>query len=141
MNIEELRIGSIVVEKVNNKIIRLCSISDDGHVTYKNEHKISIQLKQDDIEPLFLSDDILKQIIKQGVIQKAVRKKGLYNFPNKLSTFFLVYHQVDKNYFIGMTDTKLPEKYRRISRPFLEYHKLQNAYNTIYDSELKWLNI
>lgn len=51
-------------------------------------------------------------------------------------------HLIDKDqYLIGMLDTSLPEGYRRLTKPFYEYHKLQNGFKMIYDKELKLLLI
>ena len=141
MNIKELRIGSIVVDKKDNSVIRISTISNEGYILGDNSKKAVYKILIEDLEPLDLDPKVLDQIIEQGVLLKMPRKKYIYYFPDKSTTYFLVFDNKAQNYFIGMIDLNLPEKHRRLTRPFYEYHKLQNSFNVIYDAELKRLNV
>ncbi|WP_264524189.1 hypothetical protein [Flavobacterium sp. N502536] len=140
MKIEELRIGSIVVNSTTDKIIRVKGISDDGFITVRKDALSDENIDIENIIPLYINDPMLGQIVDHRVITKAPRKKNIYYFPNQTATFFLVKLK-ESNFVIGMIDVKLPEKYRRLTKSFSEYHKLQNAHKTIFDTELPWLNI
>ncbi|RKS98648.1 hypothetical protein [Flavobacterium sp. 123] len=140
VEIEELRIGSLVVDAINNEIIRVSGVSDNDYITIrKNGKEENIDIKN--IEPLYLVDTLINQLIKFSIIQKNPRQKNKYYFSGNTTTYFLV-HLIDKDqYLIGMLDTSLPEGYRRLTKPFYEYHKLQNGFKMIYDKELKLLLI
>ena len=78
----------------------------------------------------------------QHEILNAINGKDIFfYFPGRTRTYFLVYDKAEKNYYIGMADADEPENPRRVTRPFIEFHKLQNAYRTIYDQEMKNLNV
>jgi len=144
INIEELRIGSFVVDTTstsNKVIVKILSVSYEGYLIVKNSSKTPTKVLIESIEPLIITKDLLSQISDHGVLIKNPRKKNYYFFPNKSETYFLVYDKNEDNYFMGMIDLSLPEKHRRLTRPFYEYHKLQNAFKTVYDLELKELNI
>ncbi|MDR6526193.1 hypothetical protein J2787_001563 [Chryseobacterium rhizosphaerae] len=65
------------------------------------------------------------------------RKKEFVFFPGKNSTYALVYDRSDEGYYMGISSTdKISAYSSRISRPFYQYHKFQNAYyNTIMNLE------
>lgn len=55
VEIEELRIGSLVVDAINNEIIRVSGVSDNDYITIrKNGKEENIDIKN--IEPLYLVD-------------------------------------------------------------------------------------
>ncbi|GEM_PF-2376686 len=133
INITELRIGNYIVNTIKKKIIEIIGISNEGFIEYF-ENEIRKKIDITNLEPLYLSDDLIDQLVNIGILLKDFDSKDIYYFAHSTSTYFFVNNK--NEYFVGMIDTNLPEDYRRITRPFKEYHKLQNAYLAIYNKEL-----
>lgn len=135
INIEELRIGNCVINKKTKTIIEIKGLSDLNTVEFYNNGK-RLTLKNDDIEPIPLDDLLTNQLVDIGILSKDNSKKDEFFFPGNNSTYALVYDRNDDSYYMGLSATDKISAYSRISRPFYQYHKLQNAYYTVYNKEL-----
>ncbi|MCY1662757.1 hypothetical protein [Chryseobacterium sp. SL1] len=136
IKIEELRIGNCVINKKANKIIEITGLSDLNIVEFcKNGKRLT--LKNDEIEPIPLDEFLVNQLVDKGILSKDNSKKDEFFFPSNNSTYALVYDRNDESYYIGLSATDNISAYSRISRPFYQYHKLQNAYYTVYNKEIR----
>lgn len=134
INIEELRIGNCVINKKTKKIIEIIGLSDLNIVEFYNNGK-RLKLKNDEIEPIPLDDFLVNQLVDIGILNKD--NSDEFFFTGNKSTYALVYDRSDESYYIGLSTTDNISPYSRISRPFYQYHKLQNAYYTVYNKELR----
>jgi hypothetical protein len=132
----ELRIGNTVYIPETKTPIIVRGISEQGFIITKNEFNEYENVSLEQTEPLILTQNYIDKLLNHGIILN-IDNNNIFHFAGLTATYFLVYDEDEENFFIGMIDTELPEKYRRITRPFIEFHKLQNAYYTIYNKELK----
>jgi hypothetical protein len=139
MTVEELRIGNIVFDKRNQIPIIVAGISDEGHIITRDKNGLASQIEIINVGSIAMDSNLIQAIKNQGIVQQDYNRENIYLFPKQTSTYFLVYDSEEYQYFMGMIDVNLPEGYRRLTRPFYEYHKLQNAYKTTFDIELKRL--
>jgi len=129
----ELRVGNWIYSKVYNKPMQVSGVYNNGDIDItKDIDPIDRREESKNFEPLLLNDEVISILESRSLL---VREKNLFYFPGNRTTFFLVHLEDETNFLIGMIDTDLPEGYRRITRPFTEMHKLQNAYFMIYDKE------
>ncbi|WP_312391118.1 hypothetical protein [Chryseobacterium sp.] len=135
INIKELRIGNCVINKKTKKIIEIIGLSDLNTVEFYN-NGTRFSLKNDEIEPIPLDDHLANQLVNIGILSKDNSKKDEFYFSGNNSTYALVYDRSNESYYIGLSATDNISAYSRISRPFYQYHKLQNAYYTVYNKEL-----
>lgn len=139
ISIEELRIGNIVFNIKTSLPIRISGVSDEGYVLTRDENNSINQIQVVDINPIIMDSSLIQEIKNQGIVQQDIRNRHIFYFPGQTTTYFLVYDNDNDNFFMGMIDVKLPEGYRRLTRPFNEYHKFQNAFRTTLNIELKKL--
>lgn len=143
IDIQELRIGNLIYSKVNPKLkkyhaMRVTGLSTSGTLDTKNSKHSCNNVSINDIHPFPITTALIKGMIERGLLQVIPESKNIYYFPGKSQTYFLVYDKNDKKYYMGMVDVNLPKSNpRRVSKPFTEFHKLQNAYRVVYEEEMK----
>lgn len=141
IDLKELRIDNIVFNDKLNKQIEICGIIKDKHIlTIGNTIDEFDEFGGDDISPIILDQETINKLENNSIIQfHKTNKQGdhIYYFNGQTATYFLVYDNKSPSFFIGMIDVNLPEGYRRLTKPFYSLHRLQNAFYTIYDKELK----
>lgn len=142
IDIQELRIGSLIYSKTDPtkniySPMQVTAISDNGTLDTKNSKQNCSNVSVQDINPLPITNPVIKVMVAHNLIHIIPGRKNFYYFPGKSQTYFLVYDKNGKNFYMGMADADEPTKPRRVSRPFTEYHKLQNAYRMVFDQEMK----
>ncbi len=85
ININELRIGSIIFHDNRNKIVRVLGLSDDD-ISYKDNGVFKSD-KSDNFSPLRISG-VLDQLIQNSILIKRPRKKIFISFLPKRKHIF-----------------------------------------------------
>lgn len=136
INVEQLRIGNFIISKPLNKIIEVTGISNQNYIEYEDRgNRLKVSAK--DVFPIDLKDDIIKQLVNAEIIFADHGRKDVFFFPGKTTTYGLVYDSEKEEYYIGLSANDGNKEYMRLTRTFFEYHKLQNAYYVVYDTEIK----
>ena len=134
IEVQELRIGNVVSSDKLEKTVKVCGTSQEGFILVDNDSGTLEKIDKDQISPLDLNENTIQLLQRKSIITES---GNLYYFNGLRTTYFLVYDDQEANFFMGMIDTNLPEGYRRLTRPFSTFHKLQNAFYVIFDRELK----
>lgn len=141
INIRELKIGNFVVDIKQKKIIEIIGLSDLNIVEYYDNNGNRSTLTNSEIDPLHLNDNLMMQLVDHGVLSPDNSRKHVFYFPSNNTTYALLYDQESDEYYIGISATDHISSHSRVTRPFYEYHKLQNSYNVVYNKELKKIRI
>jgi len=130
----ELKIGNWIWSNLQNRPIKVEGIKRTGEIDItKLTDPIDSFSDPTNFLPIPLHEETIKILIRKKIINP-LNKNGFHFFTSKSAVYGLVPDININHYYIGLF---IRGETYRITRPFNSLHKLQNAYNIIYDERLE----
>ncbi len=129
---KELKKGNWIWNKIFNRPIIVEGIRRNGEIDITQvTDNVDTYCDANNFDPFELSKEVIDSLIQNGILSPP-QKENIHLFSGRSATYALIY-DYDNYYFIALL---LKGEIYRITRPFNSVHKLQNAFNVIYDDYL-----